>query len=298
MHHGRGDRPTSGYFNNPTVTEDWPDDEDLQRAHVQSDRGRWYCKGWAEAILTNEENDNLQTTFHAMIDTMGPTERYLMENVEASEEDITVIAESLRRGKVRMVSDGSFFKHTKIATFDVRIENDEKTHMIKAKQFVPGNPEFMDSYRAECAGLLAGFIILSTLCKYEDIDEGGAKVGCDGKSALDMAFREVWDARSSDKHFDMIYVMQSWYRKIPLRLKRHWIKGHQDEKIPFRRLDRMSQLNVLCDESAKALGRQLPTSTIPSEIHLDLWRLEVGGKTVVHNVEVTLREWIHDPKLK
>ena len=92
--------------------------------------------------------------------------------------------------------------------------------------------------------------------------------------------------------------MQSWYRKIPLRLKRHWIKGHQDEKIPFRRLDRMAQLNVLCDESAKVLGRQQPAQIVPSEVYSDLWRLTIGGKTVVHKVDEQLREWIHDPKLK
>ena len=135
----------------------------------------------------------------------------------------------------------------------------------------------MDPYRAECAGILAGFIIISMICAYKEIETGGAKIGCDGASALDMAFKKFWDVRTSDSHFDLIHILIQWHNKIPIQLRKHWIKGHQDKKIPFQRLDRMAQMNVLCDRAASDLGQIVPDHEVPRDLKSDMWRLSLGG---------------------
>ena len=91
--------PKTGYYSNPTATDDWPDDEDMKRAHVRSANGRWFCKGWAETILTNENADE-PTTFHGHIDQLGETERYMMQRIEFTEDDIEGLADNLKQGTV------------------------------------------------------------------------------------------------------------------------------------------------------------------------------------------------------
>ena len=60
----------------------------------------------------------------------------------------------------------------------------------------------------------------------------------------------------------------------------------------------MTQLNVLCDASAKEKARQQPGDEIPFEVFSDMWQIRIGGQVIVHKTEETLREWIHDPRLK
>ena len=93
----------SGYFHNPEVTEDWPDDEDLRRAHVKFDRGKWFCKGWTDAVLTSADTENPHASFQTRLQSLGGTEKYLLENIEVTEEAIGVIATNLQLGRVRVV---------------------------------------------------------------------------------------------------------------------------------------------------------------------------------------------------
>ena len=76
------------------------------------------------------------------------------------------IAKNLCLGKVRVVSNRLYIKETNMANLDVCIEANEKTHMVTARQYVPGDPRYMDSYQAKCAGILAGYILISLICKY------------------------------------------------------------------------------------------------------------------------------------
>jgi len=297
IHHGRSDRPNAGYFSTPTPTEDWPDDEELDRAHIRYAHNRWYCLGWADAI---PPDDILQvpTTFQGYIDRLDPTEKYLLSQLTFSEEIVEGLGHNIRNGTVRVVSDGSFFESTKVAAFCTRIESDDKMFQLQLQQFVPGDPTYMDSYRAECAGILAGFIVLSLICDYHEIEEGGAKVGCDGSAALDMAFQPSWDTRTTDSHFDLVYILHDWFKKIPITLRKHWIRGHQDKHIPFQRLDRMTQMNILCDGVAKTLGNSIPDHIIPLAVVSKMWTIKTGGQTLTHEIDLQIRRWVHDPHLR
>ena len=147
------------------------------------------------------------STFQGHMDQLDETEKYLMQRIEFTESDIEGLAENLRQGTVRVVSDGSFFESTKVATFNVRLESDDKAYNVQTSQYVPGDPDNMDSYRAECTGILAGFIIIATICTYKEVEMGGAKIGCDGASALDMSFKKHWDIWSSESHFNLVRLL-------------------------------------------------------------------------------------------
>lgn len=297
IHHGRNDRPQAGYFSGPNVADDWPDDEELEYAHVRYAQNRWYCLGWAGAAPI-DENLATPSTFHDLIERLGPTEKYLLQGIEFSEEDIIGIGNHLRNGTVRVVSDGSFFKSTKVAAFCTRIESSDQSFSLQISQYVPGDPNHMDPYRAECAGILTGFIILSLICEFCNIDEGGAKIGCDGSAALDMAFKRSWDVHTTDSHYDIIYLLHSWLKKIPISLQKHWIRGHQDESTPFHRLDRMTQMNVLCDNVAHSLADVAPPTLIPSSTVSKMWTFLINGQPLYHDIDVQIRRWVHDPELR
>ena len=238
------------------------------------------------------------TTFQEYIDRLGPTERYLLANISYTDANVDGLIQHLRDGKVRVVSDGSFFESTKTASFCTRIESDDKLFHLELQQYVPGDPKYMDAYRAECTGILAGFIVLSLLCQYSELEQGGAKVGCDGSSALDMAFQAHWDTKTTESHYDMTYLLHQWFQKVPITLRKHWIRGHQDKHTPFHRLDRMTQLNILCDKAANTLGNSVPDHIVPSSVVSDMWTIQTGGRILAHDLDLQIRQWVHDPNLR
>ena len=188
-------------------------------------------------------------------------------------------------GTARLVSDGSYFESTKVAAFQVRLEDGLKQHQIVVTQYVPGPLVANDAYRAEAAGILTGFLLLQTICRYRRVQSGTIQVGCDGQSALHKSTQHDWDIRTSDKHHDILSCAHQIRDTLPLLLKPIWVKGHADDSgIPYCRMDRLTQLNVDCDKGAKQLARITPPpSTTP--VKSNLWSLLVGGVTLINNTE-------------
>lgn len=103
-----------------------------------------------------------------------------------------------------MVSDGSFQPETSVASYEVRIEDANQANQIVVTQYVPGVREENDAYRAEAAGILAGIELVTAIGQYCNIPSGKVLIGCDGESALSMAFNKTWEIRTSDQHHDIM----------------------------------------------------------------------------------------------
>ena len=225
-------------------------------------------------------------------------EQYLLQNLSADKENVEGIANSIKDGHARIVSDGSYYEGTGVATFVVRIESADKQYSLDTEQYVPGVLAENDAYRAEATGILAGLCICWAICKYKDITGGNVKIRCDGESALNMAMHEQWDVRTSDKHYDIIDMIHCRKKTISQTMTKHWIRGHQDTNRPFRLLDRMTQMNILCDQAALEMGAREVHPPIPSEVHSKMWEIHIGGSRVINKMERRLRERIHDPDLE
>lgn len=181
----------------------------------------------------------------------------------------------------------------------MRLEDGLKRHQLVVTQYVPGVFEDNDSYRAEASGICAGFLLLRTICRLQNITSGSIKLGCDGQSALNKSTAAHWVIRHSDKHHDVLTAAQTFRNQLPIKINPIWIKGHQDDGpdgLSYCRMDRMTQLNVDCDKGAKALAR-VPPATPPMQVATELWTISVRGVQLVNEIEPALRKAIHDPVL-
>ena len=158
VHHGRGDRPTAGYYTGPFDTNEHPNP--LRRAGISKGvyNHRLYCTDYQTEISTIRNRANNTLEMGQMINTADPSTQYLLRNLQYTDKGIRSIAQSIQAGEARLVSDGSFLQKRTIVTFAFIIENKDSTHQISASQTVPGNPEDQDAYRAESTGLLAGIM--------------------------------------------------------------------------------------------------------------------------------------------
>ena len=296
IHAGHANRPLSGRYIHPEITDELP--AHATRAKVQRTRG-------LDIRLLGHGEDAPApiippppTSFLNLLTTLTPLHRFLLERIRGcTEAAVTCIADSITQGTARIVSDGSYFDSSKVAAFQVRIEDGLKQHQLIVTQYVPGPLEANDAYRAEAAGILTGFLLLQNICKYCELTTGSIKVGCDGQSALNKSTQEDWDVRISDKHHDILSCSHQIRNDLPITLLPIWVKGHaDDEGIPYCRMDRLTQLNVDCDRGAKALARILPTQP-PLPVTSNLWSISIRGTPVINDMEDTMRKAIHDPKL-
>ena len=276
IHHGRNDRPEAGYFDTPTEAEDWPNDSELLWAHVGRGANRIYLKGYSEEAMGNAELPAI-TSVERAIKHLTDSEQYLLRNLTADEGNVEGIANSIKDGHARIVSNGSYYKGTGVATFAVRIESADKQYSLDIEQYVPDVLAENDTYRAEATGILAGLCICWAICKYKDITGGNVKIGCDGELALNMAMHKQWDVRISDKHYNIIDMIHCRKKAISQTMTKHWIRGHQDTNRPFRLLDRMTQMNILCDQAAWEMGARKYTQSYLRKYTQRCGRYTSGG---------------------
>ena len=179
------------------------------------------------------------------------------------------------------------------------METGDKTNQVVATQHVPGNICDNNSYRAEAMGLLAIVSLIEAVCNFRALTTGEIIIGCDGECALNVALHDKWDVRVSDKQHDVFQCLHEARSRLPpgIRLKKRWVKGHSDDKIPYARMTRTQQLNVDCDREAKALAAGTAPLDRPTSISGDAWELSVRGYRLVHDIESTIRKSVHDPNL-
>jgi len=222
-----------------------------------------YCQG-----VTHSDDTFLPPapclTLQDAVNVMNPTSRYLLADMQISHEAIPAIILSIQQGGARLVSDGSFYKTTKQAAF----------HAIP------------------------GLSLIAAICSHANLTAGRIIVGCDGKSALDKALDRRWMVKTSDKDHDILSLIQEVCLPIQITLQKHWIKGHQDKHVPYRRLDRMAQLNVLCDAQAKHRAvLPLPADHVTS-VSGKRWEVRLRNSRLVNSIGPAIRKSVHDSPLR
>jgi len=298
IHHGYQNRPRGGWYQGPFVHEAPDKPDGCLRAHVvQLRQGRFQCKGFASVLP--DTNAPPPATFPDVVSKLTATQQYLLANLEYSVDAVHAIADAIENRTALAVSDGSYFKDTQAASFQLRMETGQRTNQVTATQYVPGRADDNNSYRAEATGLLAIVSLIEAICKFRQIHEGEIIVGCDGASALNIALHDEWTIRVSDKQHDILQCIHEARARLPpnIKLRQRWVRGHSDNTMPYERMTRTQQLNVDCDEGAKEFAQIPPPLARPTSVSGDAWHLCLRGSRLVHNVEETLRQWIHDPDL-
>ncbi len=234
----------------------------------------------------NTEGDNIWIPnaptlplFHQAPTNNNYKQQWLHFSVTQSS-SIDKIIRELRQGKgVICVSDGSYRESTGKGTAAWIIECSDRTQFIKGISLVPGPKDINNSYRSESVGILAILEQLHIICQRYNIQNGGCIVGCDGIEALKQSTHghTEWVVLTS-KQVDILSACTKLVKHLPLRITARHVKGHQDDHTTIEKLDRMSQLNIKMDTSAKH-GLDLFEK---SQVNLDIYESHPFSFTPVY----------------
>ena len=86
----------------------------------------------------------------------------------------------------------------------------------------------------------------------------------DGNQAMKNSKSE-WPLRANQSDFDLLKRIRVIKTELPVKVNWGWVRGHQDEHIPFEDLDPISQDNVLVDNIAKGHLQELPDNQVEAQ---------------------------------
>jgi hypothetical protein len=142
--------------------------------------------------------------------------------------DERALVEATKHNTLIAVSDGSY--QAPYATAAVIIEDIYSKHRNLNKVIVPGGPLDLSAYRAETyRNPLHRLNYKPTL--------QGAPFGCDGLSALDVAFTSDHPFSVDDPNYDIIVAIHRMISQSPVSWSTKHVSGHQDDHKDFSSLD-------------------------------------------------------------
>ena len=218
----------------------------------ESPDGHWTRKTPTSVLVP--EPTPTYNSFKSYVYTLQPWEADLLQHVELNLDptylcfDLQIYLYGGSDGSVQMGTHGSF---------GWMLANPEGERVAWAMG--PARCAQMDSYRAECTGMLSllRFLIRISIFANSDFQWRGL-VGTDSQSMLDRLFKKGSNPGSSkmlanldvlDAEWDLLIEIQHALRDLP-GVDLTYVKGHQDEKKAYDRLPLMAQLNVDADRLA------------------------------------------------
>ena len=240
-----------------------------------------------ERITENGQQEaSRERTLESVLRRVPQSLQWAIEDVTLPEDNGRAMASKIIQGKGRCACDGSVKDAlgTAAAIFmDVKEEEE-----YKVRNRTPGSDEEIHSYRSELCGILPNIIMINSIAKAHDIQEGTVTVGCDNESALWTALGDG-DVSTSDPSFDLIKIIRHQIRESPITWRYLHVKGHQDEKEGAI-LDDWAEANIKMDKEAERYWRQRygqgsRDKPRPPRMQGEGWRIEIEGTPVVANVE-------------
>jgi hypothetical protein len=207
------------------------------------------------------------------------------------------LEQSFRNHKILIMSDASLVEGVAAAARIVTTEDSYKNDQyIWGEGVVPTSN--CDSHRAECYGILGGVYTWQKYKKLWDIDtDHNINFMCDNKSAINFACNSICypNITSRIPDFDVLKAIRYFLQRETFNYQH--VKGHQDDRPGP--LDIYAQLNVHADYLAsKARDNIEPGMIIENNLQDENWSLVLDGNKVVKNIDDSIREHIHQPKIK
>ena len=193
--------------------------------------------------------------------------------------------------RIVAVSDASVDPITGEATYAWRVTTWGNRGLVCRSSFVNGNPDYMNSYRAELAGL---YNMLQWMIDAGFTDKH-VTISCDNEACINGLSTTFCGLSDLDKaEADLLVPCRNALKSLS-QYELIWTGGHQEENIPFDELPLLAQMNVLCDSEAKesmeeglrppykvklsdgvkaelVLGNHIVTNNLSEQIHLALHR--------------------------
>ena len=199
-------------------------------------------------------------TFHRYLTRLQPWEADILQHVQLFL-DPAYICYDLQR-YFYAGSDGSvrFGTH---GAFGWILANTEGERV--ASSMGPARCAKMDSYRAECTGMLSILRFLIRIAMYTNMeDPWRGLIGTDtSQSMLDSLFepgephtrRQLATLDALDAEWDLLVEIQEALRELP-GVDLVYVKAHQDDRVAYDCLPLMAQLNVDADRLAGKYNRE------------------------------------------
>jgi hypothetical protein len=203
--------------------------------------------------------------------------------------------------RLEIITDGGLKEHN--ATFGWKIILPDRTILFQGAGPADGPPESESSTRSELFGFVAPMIVIVQLAKW-----WGLKHRCKFRWLVDSssAIKQVRDIRRQQTlpryqpdNADVLTMLFHLLQECRRPLKIDWIKGHQDDFIPYDELSRDAQLNVEVDALATGYrdsGRTSRTNLIhfaPMKVSVSVNRTRLPGK-----IEDAIRYHVNGTALK
>ena len=161
------------------------------------------------------------------------------------------LANQLQDHSLLAVSDGSYIQTSSAGASAWIIETEDQSSSIEGTLITSGEAAVQNSYRSELFGILAILTSINNLCEEYGLTNGCLKLYCDGESALKRIQNSELNVSNKSQHFDVINSILCLLHRLPVQVELHHVVAHQDKYMPYRSLDRPSQLNVMVDSMAK-----------------------------------------------
>jgi len=190
--------------------------------------------------------------------------QFLVDEIAVPADDGRLIAEGIRNGTARAVSDGSYKDDYGTAAGCIAASEDDQD-LLYLVNSVPGLAADQNSYRSsELAGVLGILHTLEALCRFHQVTEGTITIALDGQEALRQASLSsmVSPLQSGQSSFDLLQPIRILCNQLPCSITWKWVEGHQAEK--GRRLDWWANQNRLVDLLAKTFWNSCQRNSIPN----------------------------------
>ena len=269
-----------------------------QPAEVEENsRRRWKIIGTTQRLILPRPIRH--TTFRHFLNSLDPWESDLLQHVRLTLDPRYTCFELHQYFYAG--TDGSV-KYNTEGAFGWVVATPEGERLVKGMG--PSRSFHMDSYRAECSGMLSCLRFLIRLAEYSEMYEPWhGVIGMDSQSMLDRLFqpevhplmqgtsRKLAALDVLDPEWDLLIEIQNTLQLLP-HVHLQYVKGHQDDRKSYSQLPLLAQLNVDADKRASLYqrmhGAQRPFTLMSPQTGVHLVTPQ-GTITAKHKVEMRLR---------
>ena len=200
------------------------------------------------------------STLQLIFSSWGNT--WLWDNVQV-DGDGSWLQDAISNGTIMLVCDGSYqptISHNRGGAAWILECNTTQQRVIG---YLPTTSSSSSAYRAELTGIYAGLAYLLAITKLHGLTHGQIQVHCDNERAVLLS--KIVGPRLSAKtsHADVLRLIRYIHHQLPMSVSFTHIYGHQDDHMAFEELSRETQLNIACDQLAKAGLRRDITNNTP-----------------------------------
>jgi hypothetical protein len=203
------------------------------------------------------------------------------------------ILEDMQQGNILVICDGSFQPSVKRGCAAWILEGTSCHQQITGKVTTPGSMEDLSAYRSELSGILAALSVINRIAKFHNMTFS-AVLMCDCETAVERSFG-LTRLSIQDPCYDLLTAIHDELNDTLILWSGAYIRGHQDDSIPYNLLDRPAQLNILADNMAKEYTKTAVHPPRHYKAHSSSWSITIENIPVTRDIDSVLYNLVHTP---